>query len=216
MSAQGVDGPGWILGGGLIALTVLVGGAARAGRTQEAALDVLREVHHRKVPKFLRDARSAFRWARRNVDLNYPDSEDRDQVRWADSDYRDLANDYAWFAREVYRKGEVTIYRKVRLLPGEEVNLHHLGKAWSRVPEGAGVYGMAPREGRDVLITGIVRAKDIDWSYGFTSFMAYGRDQWEVSLLPHVPVTVVAIGGQVLSSPAQGSSGVAEETWRIG
>lgn len=37
MSVQEMGGPGWILGGGLLALAAIVGGAAAAGRSREVA-----------------------------------------------------------------------------------------------------------------------------------------------------------------------------------
>lgn len=74
--------------------------------------------------------------------------------------------------------------------------------------------GLAPREGWDVILTGVVRPTDVDWEYGFTSFMIYGEDQWEVSLLSHSPVLVTHLDGRKLHPPVEGTTGTARESWR--
>ena len=166
---------------------------------------------YRDVPPFLRTPEHAFAWAERNVDLG----DDFEEMR---SHYEALAELYSDFANDAYDAGRVQIYRAVRVRQnaGLHVRFDCLGKAWSRERAGAGVYGSAPpfwRTMQDVVLTGIVNPFDIDWAYGFTSFLIYGEDQWEVSLLPQTPVLVTHIDDAPIE-PVQGSSGTAGETWQ--
>jgi len=177
---------------------------------------------HRKVPSFLRDGATAFRWALRHVgDLESYVEEMNEQHRGlGDEFYGERAEIYSDFARDVYRDGAVTIYRAVRVPLDSEgnpvVHFDDLGKAWSKDPRGAGVFGVVPHssvETRDVVMTGLVKASDVDWEYGFTSFMYYGEDQWEVSLLPNVPVLVTHLDGVPITPPIEGNSGLVREIW---
>jgi len=176
---------------------------------------------YRDVPPFLRDADAAFRWARRNVPSVEEDLFDWPRgsptYEYAISDYENKASLYSDFADEAYAAGRVQIYRAIRVRQNGHpyIRFDCLGKAWSRTRKGAGVYGIAPKKNgmQDVVLTGIVNPYDVDWAYGFTSFMYYGEDQWEVSLLPKTPVLVTAID-DVAIAPVQGSSGTAGETWR--
>jgi len=74
------------------------------------------------------------------------------------------------------------------------------------------------------LVEGRVRPADIDWEYGFTSFIYYGEDQAEVSMHDHSPVLVTKIvrrGGlfdpEELDPPLKGMTGTTEhDVWRPG
>lgn len=66
------------------------------------------------------------------------------------------------------------------------------------------------------VIEGRVNPKYIDWEYGFTSFMYYGEDQWEVSLLANTPVEIVAMNDEYLARPIEGNTGRAGESWERG
>lgn len=169
-------------------------------------------VRHRTVPRFLRDSGAAFRWAKRNLDVEPVEHGYGGGWAWLE----ELAGEYSWFAEQTYHHGEIPIYRMVRVRSLDDIRLDCLGKAWSKEKRGAGVYGMTKvpeDEGRDVLIEGLARPSDVDWEYGFASFVYYGTDQWEVSMLPDSPVVVVAVNGQSLDPPVVGSTGDAKETW---
>lgn len=167
-------------------------------------------VRHRTVPKFLRDSGAAVRWARRHLDVE-PQEQD-DKWGWLE----ELAGEYSWFADQSYASGEIVVFRAVRVRADDDIRLDCLGKAWSKERRGAGVYGISripETEGRDVLIEAVVRPSDVDWEYGFTSFVYYGTDQWEVSMLPYSPVVVTAVNGRALVPPVVGDTGDAKETW---
>ena len=165
---------------------------------------------HRKVPVFLRDGESAFRWARKHVDIE----EDTYGL------YEDRASTYSDFAHDAFRHGYVVVYRMVRVPRiGDtwQIDMSCLGKAWSKERRGAGVYGMVPEDLEstgDILLTATVSAGDIDWEYGFTSFLYYGEDQWEVSMLPDSPVLLTHVAEEELGEPVVGSTGPAGEVWK--
>jgi hypothetical protein len=96
------------------------------------------------------------------------------------------------------------------------VDVNCLGKAWSATYGGAGVYGSVAHYSEnlaDVIIEGRVMPEHVDWEYGYTSFLYYGEDQWEVILLTDSPVEVVKINGVELDPHVLGSTGPAGEEW---
>lgn len=170
------------------------------------------------------------------------------RLQAVENELRQIALDYISRARTIVASGTATIYRAIRIpcVGGlHNINWDCLGKSWSAEYRGADVYGMAPLESdcyRDVVLVGNVEAQYIDWKFGFESFAIYGKDQWEISLLPYAPVlihTVVvrpAVEGlspdsspydiykhslppdrreeqRVLSKPILGSTGPAQEVW---
>lgn len=173
------------------------------------------------VPKFLRSCESAWRWAVENVDGI---EELEEKAKRGSSAYsqavQDQANQwacaYSEFANETYRLGRITAYRAIRVKSLDDIQWDRIGKAWSFSKEGAGVYGSAPDEKGmlDILIEAEVRPEDVDWKYGFTSFMYYGPDQSEVSLLQHSPVLVTSVDDQVLEKPVRANTGTSSEDWR--
>ena len=175
----------------------------------------MKTVRHRAVPKFLRDSGAAVRWAKRNLDVepeDIPGAERWEQWAWLE----ERANEYTSFASAAYAVGEIRVFRMVRVVSVDDIRLDCLGKAWSYEKRGAGVYGMTQVSrdaGRDVLIEGLVHPRDVDWEYGFASFVYYGSDQSEVSMLPYSPVVVTTVDGCALAEPVVGDTGDAKETW---
>ena len=176
-------------------------------------------MRHLKVPKFLSNSASALRWAKKNIgDINgYIDGMNEAQPGLGDEFYGRQAEAYSDFAKEAYDDGHVVIYRAIQVPEINQISWTNLGKSWSRTIEGVGVYGIIPYEQvplREVLLQGTVKPKDIDWEFGFTSFMYYGEDQWEVSMLPNVPVLVTHVDYDELPQPVLGNTGPAKESWR--
>lgn len=180
----------------------------------------------KKIPKFLMNKQAAFRWAKKNVgnikDYVREMNAEQPGLGLGDEFYGRRAEAYSDFAQEVYEDGEVVIYRAI-LVPKingvPQISLSNLGKSWSRTLDGVGVYGNIPYEEMEtklleVVVQGIVKPKDVDWEFGFASFMYYGEDQWEVSLLPNVPVLVTHLEQDELPQAVRGNSGPAQETWR--
>jgi len=187
---------------------------------------------HRTVPAFLRTTEAAAKWAEKHVDTSLFDEPDpvRENPYEFSPELWDRAEAYTAFAHDAYRKGSVTVWRAVKIPPGTTPNLRCLGKAWSYAPHGAGVYGSVPHQGEleVVVVEGRVRPMDIDWAYGFTSFVYYGEDQSEVSMLDHSPVLVTRIerrgehgrgvlGAEEFDPPIKGMTGTTEyDMWRPG
>lgn len=167
---------------------------------------------YKNVPPFLRNAQAAAEWGKQHVETGMEDEEGYEEYML------DNGRMYSNFAKHSYEDGKVVLYRAVRVpvVNGKaEVNLDCAGKAWSRIRSGAGVYGSAPAKEnhRDVIIQATVRPQDIDWEYGFTSFLYYGESQWEVSMIEDSPILVTHIDGQELPMPVDANTGPAGEIW---
>lgn len=177
---------------------------------------------NRRIPQFLRNKKAAFGWAIKNVgDIkDYVEEMNEEQPRLGDEFYGRRAEAYSDFSKEAYGDGQVVIYRAIQVpaINGvPQISWSNLGKSWSRTTSGVGVYGIIPYGQvplREVLLQGIVKPKDIDWEFGFASFMYYGEDQWEVSMLPNAPVLVTHVDYDELPEPALGDTGPAQEIWR--
>lgn len=168
------------------------------------------------LPDFLATPEAALEWARDHLDIEVTVQDptlreiyEDDQEHWAAL--------YSEFAREAYRAGAIPVHRAVALQNLSQLDWECLGKHWSRYEESADVYGLVPRGVRGslhkIVITAVVDPEDVDWEYGFASFMYYGPEQWEVSLLADSDVIVTHINGEPLEPPVEGSSGPAGESW---
>jgi hypothetical protein len=181
-----------------------------------------------RLPAFLRSEEAAYRWALKHTDIrNQWPVEDEAAER---ADLRDRIGDYVWKADEIASRGWARIWREVTIPaeadPVEFIDWRCIGKAWSAELQGAGTQGVVPYKGerQRVVLEARVRARDIDWAYGFTSFIYYGRDQWEISLLEDAPVRVEAIVARkyrydretvrtALSPPILANTGTSGESW---
>ena len=114
--------------------------------------------------------------------------------------YLDQAYEYSEKYNEVRRHPTITLYRVIKAEGFENIDLKKIGTHWSFEKSGAGSYGTMGQKGNDILLTGIANTKDIDWQYGFTSFMYYGEDQWECALFDNSPVTLTNIDDQPIKS----------------
>ncbi len=179
-----------------------------------------------KLPAFLQSEEAAYRWALRNTDVGNQWDDEEDGRR----DLRRAARRYIAKASEIERRGWARLWRAVTIPAGGDpvafIDWRCVGKAWSAELQGAGTQGMVPYRGevQRVVLEARVRARDIDWAYGFTSFVYYGESQWEVSLKQHAPVRVEAIivrqrrsdGNEtrtVLDPPILADTGTSGESW---
>lgn len=176
---------------------------------------------HTSIPAFLKNVDAAAKWAVKYVDLDF-EKDWRESLGFEyDADVRHRALTYSRFAHEAYRKGSIAIWRLVEVPRGTTPNLQCLGRAWSYQPEGVGSYGTIPyakgTELERVVMEGRVHARDVDWEYGFASFMVYGEEQSEVSVHDHSPILVVKIGKESFSPPLRGMSGTTPyDVWQPG
>lgn len=179
---------------------------------------------YRKVPAFLRDEEAAFLWAMEHAaDVEfYVERMNKRHPGLGDDFYRARAYAYSDFADDAYRRGTIEVFRAIEVpLDGDGnplINFGALGKSWSREEGGAGIYsgnpyGDIPLE--LVTLTGTVKPSDVDWEYGYTSFLYYGEDQWEVSMLPNSPVLVTNLDEEVLPIPIEGNTGQTGEIWEL-
>jgi len=167
-----------------------------------------------QVPAYLRDGDTALRWAKENLDLSI-DEDNHDVAAIEEQDYENKAYAYAYFAMTAFEKPWLKVYRMVCVPSVKDIQIHNLGKAWSKEERGAGCYGTSGPDGsRSILVEGRVRPRDVDWAYGFSSFMMYGEEQWEVSMDENAPVLVTAIDGKSYDPPLKGSTGRAREVWQ--
>jgi hypothetical protein len=127
--------------------------------------------------------------------------------------YLEEIEEYVDIYHGAKRKNEIEIYRALVLNSADDLDLNNIGKHWSFKKEGAGVYGgghpMAGmfKDGRSFLLTGIVNFKDIDWLYGFHSYVWYGESQSECALKEGAIIKVIAIDDQQLDNPIIGAVG---------
>jgi len=57
------------------------------------------------------------------------------------------------------------------------------------------------KTGRPYILEGNINPKNIDWEYGFHSFIWYGEDQWECALNKGANVKIIAINEKELEKP---------------
>jgi hypothetical protein len=165
------------------------------------------KVHAIKADLDLSSPGTAYNWAVENI----PDLNDEDQPEYQEL-HRERAGEYSSKYNEVNRKPSLTIYRAVCLNDISELDLKKIGTHWSFDPGGVGCYGSGRGKtgNKTFVLTGIVNPKDIDWEYGFTSFMWYGEDQWECALNQSAPVQIVKIDQKQLEKPLKAQALVME------
>jgi hypothetical protein len=180
-------------------------------------------IRHKTIPAFLDSWDAAVAWA------------DKDDIDVEDEWTLDNIAQYTYFAQRAYDVGEIIVHRAVKLPRKPDgsyaLDTQCLGKSWSFKPEGAQVLlpsVMSRKGGDDLVITGRVDPADVDWEFGFYSYLIYGADQSEVSMHPHSPVTIdsIVVKGTfdmttyattpervLLDTPAVGDTGPAAESW---
>lgn len=115
----------------------------------------------------------------------------------------------------------VTIYRAIvtkKKGGAPYINIKSLGKAWSIERDGARPQNPEkPPKWAGPKIVAVIQGKvspaDVDWEYGFESFLHYGESQWEFSVKAHVPIEITHIDDKKISPPVMGNSGDAQEEW---
>lgn len=153
----------------------------------------------------LSNSSSAYRWASENVDGVNPEENDAHTNQM----YRDRVNDYCYKYRSIMAQATIELYRAVVLADISELRTNEIGTHWSFEKSGAGAYGLNRQQQsheKEHVLTGTAKTKDIDWEYGFTSFLWYGQDQWECALNPGADVVVTAIDDSKLKQPIKGKA----------
>lgn len=162
----------------------------------------LRESESKKVKKKtldLSDFDSVKKWiVSRNLDdLVNEEGDDLDYtyIGHNGSSIENLIKEYMWFFIDYKDEKEITIYRLLRLNTIDDLELDDIGKYWSFDESGVGDYGSGTREFKGdekFILTGLVNPKNIDWEYGFTSYLYY-PNQSECALKSGTKVKIIAI-----------------------
>ena len=163
---------------------------------------------------FLSTPHLAWEWAKENVDIEFDESSlddhslaksERNMIEGEINKYKDRVSLYCDKYNKIKNKGNIVIYRVIRVLSLDDIGWDDIGTHWSFKKEGAGAYGdIRPgirRKGTDILLTGVTKVENIDWEYGFTSFMYYGENQWECALNDGAKVIVTHINNNRLDKP---------------
>ena len=184
---------------------------------EEIILKALNE--YNSEDSFLSSYDTAFKFAYENIDDvaeafdKYDENPDNVQAEYSRDKYIELIDLYVDKYNELKNKNFVTIYRLIMLDNLKDLNLQEIGSHWSFEENGVGDYGGShPQQGtfknpKPFILEGIVNPNDINWTYGFHSFIWYGEDQWECALLKDAKVTIIKINGQKLSKPLIGIVG---------
>ena len=158
---------------------------------------------------FLETPELAWEWAKNNVDISVDeediDEEGDDYARVLFAEYLEKCNIYSSQYHNIMSKDFVEIYRGIQVPSIESIIWDSIGTHWSFKKDGAGIYGDVPSQfakGDKFILTGICLPKDIDWEYGFTSFMYYGEDQFECALDEDSKIKIIKIGNESVNIEA--------------
>jgi hypothetical protein len=144
----------------------------------------------RQPPEFLRSCEAAIRWAKKNG----PEADDE----WYEQEIEERACDYSDFAESAFNHDKIVLYRAIALPSIDFIEWDRLGKAWSRYRSGASPQGTIPYKRHETsifVLEGLVDPADVDWEWGFYSFLVYGEDQWEVAIKNRSQVEIVSVNG---------------------
>ena len=147
---------------------------------------------------------SAKEWALENTDIDYYTDEDSNGGNLSDYQYAvnqqvdETIKSYVSMYNSTIKKTVIEIYRAVVLEKVSDLDLDNIGIHWSFEKSGAGAYGLnreKTNKDKKYLLIANINPKDIDWEYGFTSFLYYGEDQWECALNTDAKITITDIEG---------------------
>lgn len=161
---------------------------------------------------FLSTPEKAWIWAKENVDISItedslndpslPDFQKAAYERDIENNI-ELAETYSYKYNQIKNSNNLVVYRAIRVLSLDDVNWSKIGTHWSFEKNGTGCYGcidgIVNQKGIVIVLTGVTSPKNIDWEYSFTSFMYYGRDQWECSFNEGSNITITHINDEKIN-----------------
>jgi hypothetical protein len=166
----------------------------------------LENVNESSNGHFLDSYLTAKQWAEENV----PDSFDAED-HYLEGIIYPRIREYVDFFNSTKSKGEITLYRAIVLKSDmSNLNLKNIGSHWAFEKSGAGSYGLNRDKKKDeseFIFTGIAKTKDIDWEYGFESYLYYGEEQKECALEPGTKVTLTHVDDKKMQKPLIGVVG---------
>lgn len=152
---------------------------------------------------FLSDFKQARKYAYDNIDGvadsfdHFEENPDDGLAEHGVNHYDYLISSYNDKYLELADKDEVTIYRLVMLKSEQSLDINNIGSHWSFEEDGVGNYGGSNTEDdKSFILEAIANPKDIDWVYGFSSFIWYGEDQWECALNRNSKVKIISINDE--------------------
>lgn len=161
--------------------------------------------------KFLSNYESAMKFAYENIDDvaesfdAYEEDPDDIHLSYSRDKYIELIELYVDKYNELKNKDTVTIHRLIVLKSLKDLNVNDIGIHWSFEKDGVGSYGGnhpgRVLKGKSYILEGETSPKNIDWKYGFHSFVWYGEDQWECALKTGAKVLVAKINNKKLEKP---------------
>jgi hypothetical protein len=155
----------------------------------------------------LADADAALAWARRHVPDAFPERADTPYRAALDQMAAGRAAEYADLHGLATRGGPVRLWRAVRLESIGDLDTKKIGNHWSFTPGGAGQQQGPEGFGRIHVLAAETDPGNIDWEYGFTSYMHYGAEQSEAALLPGSEVLVTHADGEPIDPPIRATTG---------
>lgn len=162
---------------------------------------------------FLKNYETAKRYAYENIDDvaeafdEYNENPEDINNSYRKDKYVELIDLYVDKYNELKNNNNVTIYRLIKLNSLNDLDANNIGKHWSFEKSGVGAYGEQHpnrgmmKTGKSYILEGLVDSKNIDWIYGFNSFVWYGEDQWECALNKGAIVKILKINDNVLKKP---------------
>jgi hypothetical protein len=178
---------------------------------------VLQEIHklyeYSIEDKFLSSYESAEEYAYDNIgDVaeafdEYKEKPDDIRAEYSYNQYVERIELYVDKYNELKNENTITIYRLVKLDSISDLDLNDIGMHWSFEKDGVGDYGgHHPKQSyykdpKSYVLTGYANPDDIDWIYGFNSFIWYGEEQWECALNTGAEVKIVEINDEELNPP---------------
>lgn len=161
---------------------------------------------------FLSSYDTAKKYAYENIDDvadafdAYNQNPDNIQNEYAYDNYIERIELYVDKYNHLKNQNVVEIYRLVKLNSLKNLDLKNIGMHWSFEKSGVGDYGgYHPKQihnnpnAKPYVLTAYVNPKDIDWVYGFNSFIWYDEDQWECALNKNTKVIITHINDKELS-----------------
>jgi hypothetical protein len=175
---------------------------------------------------FLDEYDTAVEWARENVndlperfyDPNYTtfrssfsdmESHQEEMKRYDLEAIFSKISEYQQKYYEEKSNNNVIVYRAICVDSVDDINFKNIGMWWSFEEGGVGCYGSGSSREMEksknmIVLKGIVDSENIDWEYGFISFLYYGDSQWECALIEGKPIEIIEIDREPLTKTIKG------------
>jgi hypothetical protein len=111
----------------------------------------------------------------------------------------EYAHTYAPVLRQLYRDGEIELYRSLTLWGDDELQTDGVGVSWSYDEDCAFAHhGAYTEDAREIILGAVAPAASVDLERSILRFLAFGDSECEVALLKGALVWLVSIDGEPL------------------